>query len=169
MNREVLEKNGIYFEEEVVGARYLPDHVQSLRAAILDFDCTIPDRLSCDTDSELESLEAEGFRDVRLTESDRSALVDTLRECTEAKEEAMKLTRGRDREAEWVDHYVKWFFDPLSQGSQVKDEDTRQYVFVHNETASMCGFLTRVRISRTKFYYDYFERYSSCRVYISRC
>jgi hypothetical protein len=132
MNREVLEQNGIYFEENVDRIGPLPVHAQSLRSSILDFDCTIPDRLSCEKDDELQVLELEGFPDIRMTEFNRRHIVETLQRCVEARHDAKKLALGEDREAEWVGHYKKWFFDPLSEASQVKDEDIRQYVCVNN-------------------------------------
>jgi hypothetical protein len=130
MDRKTLERNGIYFEEKVNETKIelLPAHVRSLRNAALDFDFTILDRLSCDTDGDLDLLEEEGNDDIKIL-AERDMLFDTLRACSEAIEEARRLTAGADREREWVEHYVNWFLDPLYKASQVRDEDSRVYVF----------------------------------------
>jgi hypothetical protein len=168
MNRETLERNRIYFEENVDRnmKEFLPPHVQSLRNAILDFDCTIFDRLSCETDEHLESIERDGFPDVIIAR-ECLRLSKTLKECSTASDEARRLSEGEDREAEWVDHFGKWFFDPLYEASTIKDEDSRRYVFYGDvaTTRLKALLLTRTRVARSKFYYDFFEKYDSRRLF----
>ena len=127
MNRTVLHSNGIYYDEDPAKAADLPPHAASLRVALLDFACTIADKLGCGTDDELVHASSTIFSfDAVLSNYERLEISQTLKRIMELKEQAERLHRGRDREAEWEDYYGGSFFKPLVEAATVNDDQKRQ-------------------------------------------
>ncbi|KAH8175072.1 hypothetical protein LIA77_06491 [Sarocladium implicatum] len=136
MDRAALERNHIFFSDQV-NVTDLPPRVSALRTALLDFDCTIPDRLGLQSDDDFDDLPFY-LKQPNISDKERLAIAGTVRRFKDVKEEAERLFQGRDREPEWQTFFASEFFRPLATELRVKDDDSR-------------------RTSRTKYYYDYFE------------
>ena len=129
MNTAVLAQNAIYLQEDPVQVQGLPSHVAALRSSLLDFDCTIPDRLGIDEEKDIRNLEGI-YRDLRVSESERTLIAESLAIEASTTEEAIKLSRGKDREREWESFFKDHFFTPLLNESKVVDKDLRRYVYM---------------------------------------
>ncbi|KEY71293.1 hypothetical protein S7711_05886 [Stachybotrys chartarum IBT 7711] len=136
-----LEQNGIYIQEGPVEVRLLPSHIISLRRALLDFDCTISDRLGVSNDDELNRFDTI-LTGLYASSEERGFVVEFIQNLREMKSKATKLYKGKDREREWECFFRDYFFRPLVNKVAISDDDVRQ-------------------TSRTKFYYDYFEHAQS--------
>ncbi|KAI9147079.1 hypothetical protein HJFPF1_13110 [Paramyrothecium foliicola] len=141
MDKYILRKNRIHLREDPSEAQAQPSHVAALRIALLDFDCTISDRLSIDKDDDLDGIE-NIYKDLRISEFERTLINETLAEDKGIQDYAGRLSRGKDREREWECFYRDKFFNPLASEMKIDDKDTR-------------------RTSRNKYYYDYFEHAQS--------
>ncbi|RYP90119.1 hypothetical protein DL770_003741 [Monosporascus sp. CRB-9-2] len=141
-NRATLEENSIFFFEKKDKYGLLPAHVNSLRDALLDFECTLPARLSFYDEHEHEFEDDETIRSVMdklfVSDSERASIGRSIKTHRDMKYDAQRLDNGCDREAEWVKFYEKNFLDKLCDEFVITDEDSR-------------------RVARTKFYYDNFD------------
>ena len=124
MNRTTLEKNGIFIEEEPTRTK-APPHVSTLRSALLDFDCTIPDRLAMTNDRDLRHL-TELAADLGVSDFELEEIKKTIARWAPAKENAESLSLGRDREPEWQSSYLANFFHPWARDVKVAEEDSRR-------------------------------------------
>lgn len=93
-----LENNGIFLSEKLAKEDALPKHVEEVRASLLHFNNAI-------SNAAKDAL-AEQYEPIR--------------------EEAKRLHKGRDREAEWGSFFQFNFFRPLEHESRVEDEDDWQ-------------------------------------------
>ncbi|RYP04145.1 hypothetical protein DL764_004644 [Monosporascus ibericus] len=141
LNRRALEENSIFFFEKNDEYGQVPAHVSSLRDALLDFECTLPARLSFYDEDEFEDDEMLRSIMDKLFGSDseeRASTMHSIKMYREMKHDAQILDNGCDREAEWVKFYEKNFLDKLCEEFVITDQDSR-------------------RVARTKFYYDNFD------------
>ncbi|RYP41662.1 hypothetical protein DL767_000867 [Monosporascus sp. MG133] len=139
-NRVTLEENRIFFFETIGEYGQMPAHVNSLRDALLDFECTLPTRLSFYDEDEFEdtAMLHSVMNKLFVSESERASIEKSVKTYRDMKREAQRLDNGCDREAEWVKFYEKNFLDKLFDEFVITDEDSR-------------------RVARTKFYYDDFD------------
>ncbi|RYP58719.1 hypothetical protein DL769_008828 [Monosporascus sp. CRB-8-3] len=140
LDRATLEKNSIFFYEKRGEYGQVPAHVNSLRDALLDFGCTLSERLSLYDDDQFEAHEMLHSVMDRLfvSNSERDSIVHSIQKYRKMKHDAQKLDDGCDREAEWVKFYEKNFLDKLCDEFEITDQDSR-------------------RVARAKFYYDDFD------------
>lgn len=155
MHRATLEQNGIFLEEEPAHSGKTPPHVNRLRDALLDFDCTLADRLALEEETDIRDVQAI-LRDLEVSESERADSEHFLAECGKKRDKAQSLHDGKDREPEWQRYFLNDFLQPLAEEMKISDKDLRRYVpgnFAHDWLIAK-GI---ARISRMKFYYDYFK------------
>jgi hypothetical protein len=127
MKREDLSSSGILFNEEPAEEGVLPRHIDTLRTALLDFSCTIADRLELETDDDIgdipnrcEALDItgydSGYYDIRRSVSEYKSI----------REDAVRLYNGGDREVEWQTFFLNNFFAPLANEMKITNEDSRR-------------------------------------------
>jgi hypothetical protein len=129
MKKEDLIYNGIFLSREPAPEGTLPQHIDRVRASLLDFTWTLIDSVdACHKihrkghDNEVQCLEDDLLRRLVLDAADR-ALVEQYKII---RDDARILYSGKDREAEWQTFFLINFFRPLASGVRVRDEDTRQ-------------------------------------------
>lgn len=130
MDKYILRKNRIHLREDPAEVQAQPSHVAALRIALLDFDCTISDRLSIDKDDDLDGIESI-YKDLRISEYERALINESLAVDKGIQDNAGKLGRGKDREREWECFYRDYFFNPLAGEMKINDKDTRRYAARH--------------------------------------
>ncbi|KAI1840806.1 hypothetical protein JX266_013013 [Neoarthrinium moseri] len=127
MDRQKLEANRIYFFEDVGRFDCLHTHADALRSVLLDFDCTISDRLGFyefedfEDRTRLHSLLAE----LHAEEPERKRIIDAIHDYNWRTRRALALRHGWDREAEWEAFFDDTFFARLLGDMQITDEDRR--------------------------------------------
>ena len=125
MDQNALARNGIVFEEEPSKVELHAPHVFALRGALLDFDWTIPDRLSISEDESFRNL-AGIFYGLDISAFERKEIEKSLAVYKNLREEAQKLDEGGDREAEWQGFFRDFFFRPFTEEMKVADGDSRR-------------------------------------------
>ncbi|KAK3997898.1 hypothetical protein QBC44DRAFT_364098 [Cladorrhinum sp. PSN332] len=139
---DTLAHNNISFQRHPkhVMTKGLPPHVEYLRRSLLDFDCTIPDKLSFSDMAHFNTPISfqRSFEEVQIPNSQKGLIKEYLKHCRGIREDALILHKRKAREAEWQKFFDKKFFDPLAEQVKVTDQDPR-------------------RTARAKFYYDHFE------------
>jgi hypothetical protein len=100
-----LEYNGIFLSKEPAHEGVLPQHIDRVRAILLDFTCTIDDIESADLHTDERAL-VKHYEPIR--------------------DDAERLHNGKDREVEWQTFFLINFFRPLENEMRVTDEDKRQ-------------------------------------------
>ncbi|RYO75612.1 hypothetical protein DL766_004242 [Monosporascus sp. MC13-8B] len=128
LNRATLEKNSIFFFQKKGEYGQLPAHANSLRDALLDFECTLSARLSFYYDDEFEDHEMlySVMDKLFMSNSERASIVHLIQTYRQIKHDAQKLDDGYDREAEWVKFYEKNFLDKLCNEFELTDQDSRR-------------------------------------------
>jgi hypothetical protein len=126
-----LERNGILFFDEP-GQHNTPAHVNALRSTLLDFDCTISERLGIYQEDEYEYSSDLISILSKFPFSERTLIDKSLERYRQIKREALVLSEGKEREREWVDFFSSYFFSPLAQQAKVSEEDSRRYVQISN-------------------------------------
>ena len=127
MKREDLSSNGILFNEELPEEGVLPRHIDTLRITLLDFSCTIADRLELETDDDIGDIHSRcealditgydsGYYDIRQSVSEYKSI----------REDAARLYNGGDREVEWQTFFLNNFFAPLANEMKITNEDSRR-------------------------------------------
>ncbi|KAH8657834.1 hypothetical protein BX600DRAFT_439019 [Xylariales sp. PMI_506] len=131
LTKSLLAQNNIFLYTE--NQRQLPPNVVNLGRDLLDFRGTISQKLGYEREDHYENCgpcTALGFQCYDCKEVYKSY--------TTKKGKARALAKGKDREREWANFYSKHFFEPMADQTDIRDEDSR-------------------RVSRSKFYFDYFE------------
>ena len=120
---KALEKNGIFIFQEV-GKKHGPPHVESLRAALRDTNCSIAGQLGIHDKTDIsDGKEVDGILDNLFSEL-RTHGIKTIRRLRKTKNKAVILQKGRDREREWVSFFSQHFFLPLQL--EITDNDSRR-------------------------------------------
>lgn len=129
MKGEDLSRNNIFYYKEPAQDGDLPRHIDSLRTALLDFTCTISERLGFETDDDIRAFESRCDAE-RFTRYDSGYydMKESLLEYETIRKNADRLYRGGDREAEWQTFFLKNFFAPLADEMQIDNSDSRRYV-----------------------------------------
>ncbi|KAK4038765.1 hypothetical protein C8A01DRAFT_37255 [Parachaetomium inaequale] len=147
MRKKDLISNGIFFSRKPAREGALPQHIDRVRAILLDFTCTLVDSVDAyheihrtGDDNEVHCLEDDLLGSLDLDASNRAI----VEECKIILNGARRLHGGKDREAEWQTFFLLNFFIPLASGVRLKDDDTRH-------------------TARAKFYYEHFESAQSRR------
>ena len=144
MNREVLERNRIFYYDEPDPARPVPDHVAYLRSALLDFDCTLATRYSLEKDEELDGYEWDpAWKQLDVSTDERVAVAHQCDLLKTKKKEAKYLKEGGDREHEWKGYYRTRFLEPLERAARATDSDDRR--FVNSQCTLVMGLKSLVR------------------------
>ncbi|KAI0133807.1 hypothetical protein BJ170DRAFT_175778 [Xylariales sp. AK1849] len=140
LDRASLEKNKIFFFEEKGAYGQVPDHVNSLRDALLDSACTVSTRLSFYDEDEYEDPELlrSVLSKLYMRAPERDSIEQSILTYKDMKKNAKDLDYGQDREAEWVSFYDENFLTKLRKEFEITDKDSR-------------------RVARAKFYYDGFD------------
>lgn len=119
MKIEDLRQNGIVLSELPAREGELPQHIERVRAFLLDFACTLVDGLEDDDDVRIENYILQR-PDLEKADKELREEYKTIRD------DARILHRGRDREAEWQTFFLMNFFRPLVKEARVDDKDTRK-------------------------------------------
>ncbi|KAI1770207.1 hypothetical protein F4818DRAFT_433809 [Hypoxylon cercidicola] len=114
----------------------VPDSVNTLRETLLDFFCTVIDRLGIYQEDAFEQPNYLLSILQTFDDSERTRIAQTIYRHGTTKNWAVTLHRGQDREPEWVSFFYECFFKPLAS--------------ILNRTDSRSA-------ARQKFYYDHFE------------
>lgn len=128
MDRALLEKHNIYYDESEDAAKNLPPHAQSLSATLLDFECTVPVMLHSGDDEDLQAKRTENFLSVPipLSRAMRERAELELDKTELIAQDVMSNHIGLDREHEFENLFTRTFFDPLKMAARVSDHQTRQ-------------------------------------------
>lgn len=126
MSRTDLADNGIFFFE-CLDHYEVPDSVHILRESLLDFFCTVIDRLGIQKDQEFEH--PNNLLQI-LDESERTHIKSIVEQYGTTRSKALDLQRGQDREREWVNFFYKYFFSPLASSLDIAKSDSRWYMFL---------------------------------------
>ncbi|XXH01479.1 hypothetical protein Hte_007839 [Hypoxylon texense] len=148
MSRTELSDNRIFFFE--YSAHYeVPDSVKSLRETLLDFFCTVIDRLGTYREDAFEQPSCLLPILQVFDEDERTQIAATIDRHDATKKRALALQWCHDLEQEWVDFFHEHFFDPLASKFDVTNSDSRraynrpwslfsdQFRLDHKQTASM--------------------------------
>ncbi|KAI1768474.1 hypothetical protein GGR53DRAFT_410512 [Hypoxylon sp. FL1150] len=128
MSRIDLARNRILFFEWL-GEYDVPDSVYILHECLLDFFCTVIDRLGI---HEEQAFEQPGYIPRILNEAE------IIKPYYITKNRALALQRYQDQEQEWADFFYECFFKPVAANFGVTKSDSRW-------------------TARSKFYYDSVE------------
>ena len=131
MNRDDLERCGIFFFDEP-GQHSIPAHIDTLRSTLLDFDCTVSERLGIYQEDEYEYSSDLIAVFSKFPFSERTLIDKSLEKYRHIKREAQALSGCKDREREWVDFFSSYFFSPVAQQAKITDDDSRRYVHTPN-------------------------------------
>lgn len=126
MNRLDLQKNNINYSEQPEDSD-LPLHVVILRRALLDFRCTIPERLGFYEEEDYDDNQALKSRLKELGLFQRNDIVDSIKKYQATRILARGYDEGQDREAEWQSFFMNRFLKPLSDQMAIKEDDSRRY------------------------------------------
>ncbi|KEY65162.1 hypothetical protein S7711_04252 [Stachybotrys chartarum IBT 7711] len=130
-SRYRLSRIKVFYDDEVRGvpcAPY-PEHVEKLRASILDFSCSI---VSVDNHLGKSSL------DSAAGSWQKDHVDPAVKQAYGAHQKAMHLHQGGYQENEWVQLFRSWFFEPLESSSSASSGGPRS-------------------ASRNNYYYDGFK------------
>ncbi|KAM5346391.1 hypothetical protein ACJ41O_009396 [Fusarium nematophilum] len=117
MDRQLLQANGIFFEEDPAESAVLPSHVESVRDTLLEFASTIPHRCSCEVDEDLKGIE----NTVGLTVAERTRAVAAVEECEKVKGRASRLNPRGDR-GHWKRNFQELFLEPLKRQAMINPD-----------------------------------------------
>lgn len=131
LTRDTLKQNKISFRKDPAETARNPrgPHIRRLREILLDFDCTSPDKLGILPDDHLldttQSLEGR-FRALNFPKKERLLINKSVDSYRNARQQALRLHNGKDREAEWSNFFSNRFFNPLEQEMEINPKDLRR-------------------------------------------
>lgn len=132
MSRTDLADNKIFFFEHPDDYE-VPDSVSSLQETLLDFFCTVIDRLGIYHEDAFEQPSYLLPILQVFDERERTRITATIERYETIKQRALALQKRHDREREWVDFFYERFFDPLASIFDMTASDSRWY-----ESPSIC-------------------------------
>lgn len=126
---ELLRENHIFFYEDAQEVEQPPPQVAALRAALLDFDCTIADQFALRHDDDINTLDWEhAFRLRRAKKAECDSVRAKLTKYRRTKQKAWLLHDGGDQDTEWKKYYYEHFFEPLMEEAAINEADSRRSV-----------------------------------------
>jgi hypothetical protein len=136
MKRDILESHGIYYEDDPAKslANVVPPHFTALKGVLLDFTCTIQDRLCLDDDEDFSNISAiTALSEGKNSQIEHNAMLDSIKMYRTKMTYAGMLNMGEDREAEWQRYYTDGFLIPLRDAMYPRETDSRRCVDVRPE------------------------------------
>jgi hypothetical protein len=125
MDQQLLAKNGISFNEDPVRVALLPAHIASLANTLLDFECTVSERLGLLNDEYIPFVE-NIYKRLEVPEFERSSISEALDHYKTIQTKAKRIHDGEFPGAQWQTFFFENFFNPLVKETRPKNEDSRR-------------------------------------------
>ena len=128
LSEKNLKKYGIFYEKNPEAATDLPDHVDYLKSALLDFDWTISHRLGLRDDvQDMRDFQLnDAFDRLHINDAEREAVRGSVEKYKKVQDDADDLIRKRSKEKPWDEFFSEHFFGPLKSALKPSDTDTRR-------------------------------------------
>jgi hypothetical protein len=128
LSEEYLAKHGISYEPNPKAEFDIPEHVAYLKSALLDFDCTIAQRLDLRDDIlDIRDLKLDdAFLRLRIKATEQAAIRDSVDRYEKVQEATHSLAQAKKDEYQWQKLYEEHFFRPLEKSVKPCDTDTRR-------------------------------------------